>query len=224
LGISTDYWSSTSGRTIWPYIKNSAIECLLSTIVVMLLAVPGAYGLSRWKSRISNIIFLSYFVLRMIPPITLLTPRIYMITNLHLIDSFIGLALIYIPNNILVAVWLMRGFFDLTPKELEEYAYVEGATYFQTFFKIVLPININGIAVTSVFVFIYCYIEYMYASLITRSLTKTVPPFIAEFINPFEIKYQLMLSTALVSILPMILLYAFAQRYIVKGITAGAIK
>jgi len=217
-------FGSPDTRSIWVYMKNSVIVCSVSSIVVIMLSVPCSYALSRWKSKSSNAMYMSYFILRMLPPISLIIPRIILLQNLHLIDTFLGLALIYIPTQIPVGVWLMRGFFDSTPIEFEEYAYIEGATYFKTFFRIVLPVNTNGVAVTSVFVFIYCYIEYIFAALITRTNAITLPPYIASFASPWEIRFQLMLAAALISTIPMIVLYAFAQRFIVKGITVGAVK
>ena len=214
----------SSGKNIWSYMLNSVIICSISTFIVLLLSVPGAYGFSKWKSKTSTSIYLSYFVLRMLPPIALVVPRLVILGRLGLMDSFLGLALVYIPTQIPLGIWLMKGFFDTTPKEIEECAWIEGATVFQTFWKIVLPINSNGVTVTAVFVFICCYIEFLYASLISRSHILTLPPYIAGFATPWEIRFQLMLAASLISILPMVILFAFIQRFMVKGITGGALK
>jgi multiple sugar transport system permease protein len=118
----------------------------------------------------------------------------------------------------------MKAFFDTTPHEIEESAWIEGASVFKTFQKIILPLNTNGLVVTSVFIFIYTYIEYMYASIFTRADAITVPPFIVGFQTQFILKFQLMLSAALISMLPLAIFFLLIQRFIVKGITGGAIK
>jgi multiple sugar transport system permease protein len=218
------FGDKSGSKSIWGYMLTSVIIGSISTVVVLIVSVPAAYGFSRWRSRTSTNIYLSYFVLRMLPPIALVVPRLVILGRLGLIDTFTGLALIYIPTQIPLGIWLMKGFFDGTPKELEENAWVEGAGVFKTFWKIVLPINGSGIAVTAVFVFIYCYIEFLYASLMARSAVITLPTYIAGFSTPWEIRFQLMLAAALISILPMVVLFGFAQRYIVRGITGGALK
>lgn len=216
--------ASKSGNPIWSYIINSMIVAVASTALVVLVAIPCGYGFSRWKSRASSTTYLGYFVLRMLPPVALIVPYAIFLQKLKLIDTYPGLILVYVAMNLPVGIWLLKGFFDTTPKELEESAWIEGATVSQTFRKVVLPINTNGIAVTSVFIFIYCYIEYIYASILTRTHAVTVPAYIAGFVTPWEIKYQEMLAAALISMIPMAIIFIFAQRYIVKGIVAGAIK
>jgi multiple sugar transport system permease protein len=209
---------------IWPFLKNSVIICTLATAGVLLISIPAAYGFSRLRSRAGRTLYLGYFVLRMIPSLALLVPWYFILNSIGLIDTFTGLSFIYFIFQLPMGIWLMKGFFDPIPLELEEYAWIEGAGAFRTFRQIILPLASNGFAVTSVFVFIYCYIEFMYASIFTRSNTVTLPPYIASFSTPWEIRFQLMLAAALVSTLPMVLLFVFVQRYMVKGITGGALK
>jgi len=228
-GVTLEYYKeiilgSRSGNPIWMYIVNSIIVAVSSTIIVIIIAIPCGYGFSRWKSRVSSTTYLGYFVLRMLPPVALIVPYTIILQYLKFIDTYQGLILVYVAMNLPVGIWLLKGFFDTTPKELEESAWIEGASVSQTFLKVVLPINTNGIAVTGVFVFIYSYIEYIYASILTRSKVVTVPAYIAGFVTPWEIKYQQMLAAALISMIPMAIIFIFAQRYIVKGIVAGAIK
>ena len=210
--------------SIWQFMKNSIVMCGFATIGVLIISIPCAYGFSRWRTKLSGRLYLAYFILRMLPPIALLVPWYFIMSGLDLIDTYASLSFIYFIFQLPVGIWLMKGFFDTISPDLEEYAWIEGASVFYAFRKIVVPLVANGVSVTSVFVFIYCYIEYMYASIFTRTYTITLPPYIAGFSTPWEIRYQLMLASALISILPMMLLFFFAQRYMAKGLTGGALK
>ena len=209
---------------IWPYLLHSVIICTLATLGVLLISMPAAYGFSRLRSKLGHGLYLGYFILRMMPSLALLVPWYFILNSIGQIDTFSGLSFIYFIFQLPMGIWLMKGFFDSIPFELEEYAWIEGAGSFRTFRSIILPLASNGFAVTSVFVFIYCYIEFLYASIFTRYDTVTLPPYIAAFSTPWEIRFQLMLAAALVSTLPMILLFLLVQRYMVKGITGGALK
>jgi multiple sugar transport system permease protein len=209
---------------IWPFMKNSTVVCSLATAAVILFCLPCAYGFSRWRGRAGHRLYLGYFILRMLPPVAMLVPWYFILNSVGLIDTYRGLSFIYFLFQLPVGIWLMKGFFDTAPMELEESAWIEGASVFQTFRMIIVPLVSGGVAVTAVFVFIYCYIEFMYASIFTRNAAVTLPPYIAGYSTPWEIRFQLMLAAALVSILPMMALFFAAQRYMVKGITGGALK
>lgn len=209
---------------IWKYMGNSAIVCLAATTIILIIVLPCGYGLSRWNSNTSRWIYSSFFILRMIPPISFVIPWFFILNRLRLIDTWLALVIVYIPLQLSVGVWLMKGFFDTIPKELEESAWIDGAAIGQTFRKIVLPLAMHGVAVTAIFVFIGCYIEFMYASILTRRVAVTLPPYIAGFATPWEIHYQKMLAASLLATVPMIALYSIAQKYIIKGLTGGALK
>ena len=213
-----------SGKPIWSFMINSLIIGGLASIGVLVISVPCAYGFSRWDSKASQRMYLGFFILRMLPPIALLVPWYFILNSVKLMDTYAGLSFIYFIFQLPVGIWLMKGFFDTIPTELEEAAWIEGASVFQAFLKVILPLASNGMAVTIVFVFIYCYIEFMYASIFTRTKTITLPPYIAGFSTPWEIRFQLMLAAALVSVIPMAILFFMIQRYIAKGITGGALK
>jgi ABC-type glycerol-3-phosphate transport system permease component len=215
---------SGGADAFWPYLLNSLIICTLATVAVLVISMPAAYGFSRLRSKFGRGLYLGYFVLRMMPSLALLVPWYFILNSIGQIDTYSGLSFVYFIFQLPMGIWLMKGFFDSIPFELEESAWMEGAGAFRVFRQIILPLASNGFAVTSVFVFIYCYIEFMYASIFTRSNTVTLPPYIAAFSTPWEIRFQLMLAAALVSTLPMVLLFVFVQRYMVKGITGGALK
>ena len=218
------FFGTKSGKPIWPFMKNSIIVGGLATIGVLVICVPCAYGFSRWNTKASSRMYLGFFILRMLPPIALLVPWYFILNSFKLMDTYTGLSFIYFLFQLPVGIWLMKGFFDTIPTELEEAAWIEGASVFQSFLKVILPLASNGMAVTATFVFIYCYIEFMYASIFTRTKTITLPPYIAGFATAWEIHFQLMLSAALVSIVPMAVLFFMIQRYIAQGAIGGALK
>jgi ABC-type glycerol-3-phosphate transport system permease component len=215
---------SGMGNYIWPHMRNSIIVSVITTIIVLVLSLPCAYGLSRLKSKSSKRIYMGVFILRCLPPIGLVIPWYFIIKSINLYDTYTGLIIVYVFFQIPLGIWLMKGFFDTIPIEIEESALVDGASVFQTFRKIIMPLSSNGIAVTASFILLYVYLEYMYASMLTSLKTVTMPVFIVGFISPFEVRYQLMLAAALVGIIPTTIIFILAQRYLVSGITGGALK
>ncbi len=210
-------------QSIWPFMGHSVLICTLASIAVILFSLPCAYGFSRLKSKTSQGVYLGYFVLRMLPSIALLVPWYFILRSLHMLDTYGGLSIIYFLFQLPVGIWLMKGFFDTIPIELEESAWIEGASILTTFRKIIVPLAGNGISVTGVFVFLYSYIELMYSSVLTRQKI-TLPPYLSGFVSVYEVHYQLTLAASLISTIPMILLFLFAQRYMMRGITGGALK
>ncbi len=210
-------------QSIWPFMAHSIIVCTVASLAVILFSLPCAYGFSRLKSKASQGVYLGYFVLRMLPSIALLVPWYFILRSLRLIDTYGGLSLIYLLFQLPVGIWLMKGFFDTIPVELEESAWIEGASVLTAFREIIIPLAGNGISVTAVFVFLYSYIELMYASVLTRQKI-TLPPYLAGFVSQYEPHWQLTLAVSLISTVPMILLFMFAQRHMTRGITGGALK
>ncbi len=207
-----------------PPLLNSGIITVMSVGIVLILALPAGYGLSRWRGRTSRTVYLLFFVLRMLPPISLVIPWFLIIAGWKLTDTYIGLVITYIPFRLCLAVWLMKGFFDTIPLEIEDAAAIDGANAWSTFLRVILPLSRNGVSVTVVFVGIQSYIEYMFAVTLTRRVTTTLPVYIASFATPWSIRYQHMLGAALIGTIPMILLYLVAQKQIVRGVTGGMIK
>lgn len=217
------FGTKSGTESIWPFMWHSVVVCTLASIIVILFSLPTAYGFSRLRSRASQSMYLGYFVLRMLPSIGLLIPWYFILQSLHLLDTYSGLSLVYFLMQLPVGIWLMKGFFDTIPIELEECAWIEGASVLTTFRKVIIPIAGNGISVTGVFVFLYSYIELMYSSVLTRQKI-TLPPYLSGFVSTYQIHYQLTLAASLVSTIPMVILFMFAQRYMTRGITGGALK
>jgi ABC-type glycerol-3-phosphate transport system permease component len=204
-------------------ILSSIIVAATTTLLSCLLAVSSAYGFSRHPSRWSDRVFMSLLFLRTLPFMTFTVPVYLASSRLGLLSTRIDLILILLFWNLPLGIWLMRSFFDMLPRELEEAGIVDGATNFQVLVKIVLPMVKPGVAVSSVFVFLYSFIEFLYGSLLTTGGKLTLPVKLASFGTGTTIFWRPLAAATVVSVLPMLVLFLIAQRDIVRGLTFGAI-
>ncbi|MCL5073227.1 MAG: carbohydrate ABC transporter permease [Actinobacteria bacterium] len=209
---------------LWKNMLNSVVVASIVTIVVLIAAVFSGYSFSRSNFPESKGIFYFLLIVKMVPSILLVIPIYLIAVRLKIMDTYWGLVLAYIPFNIPLAIWLMKGFFDIVPFDLEEAAWIDGATMPRTIFSVILPLVMPGVAVTAVFVFLSSYTEYLFAVTLSRSNMITLSIKIAGFMTPHRIDFQAMGASAIVSTIPMILMFIYIRRYIVEGLTFGAIK
>ena len=211
-------------RGFTKYLKNT----LIITSVCMLVSVPiatlSAYGLIRHNSRFSNYVLDSMLILRMFPAMLLVIPYFLIATYMKLTDTYIILILIVIASNQPFAIWLMRGFLLGIPKELDEAASIDGCNMIQTVSKVIIPVSMPGIATASIFTFLLSYNEYLFALVLSGKHTMTLPVAIGQY-GAEDLSYWTMNAAGVVSIIiPVCLIMIFLQKYLVKGITAGAVK
>lgn len=209
---------------LWKNMLNSFVVASLVTVIVLTCAIFAGYSFSRSNHVESKVLFYFLLVIRMVPPILLIIPIFIMAVKFKLMDTYWGLVLAHIPLNVPLAIWLIKGFFDGIPVEMEEAAWIDGSSMPRTIFSVVLPMVMPGVAVTAVFVFLNSYIEYIFALTLSRSQIITLPIKIAGYMTAHEINYQGMSAAALISTIPMILIFAYIRKYIVAGLTLGAIK
>ncbi len=209
-------------------LRNSFLAASISSLVAVVLGGMAGYGLSRfqyrwgpWRNKDIAFWFISQ---RMLPPAAAILAFMVMFNYLHLLDSVAGLAIAYTGFNLPFAIWIMRDFFMALPRELEEASLVEGAGWFTTFWRIVLPLSVPGLAATGILLFIFSWNEYLFASLLAFEQAKTMPVTLAGMATAIGIRWWLMSALAIVSMIPTIALGLLLERYIVRGLTAGAIK
>ncbi|MCL5109840.1 MAG: carbohydrate ABC transporter permease [Chloroflexi bacterium] len=204
-------------------LLNSLFIAAVSTTAAVILGTAAAYGMARFKVGGR---FLPLWVLstRMFPPIVIVVPVFLLLSSLHLLDTYPGLIAVYVTVGLPFVIWLMRGFFLEIPAALEEAAWIDGCDRFQAMVKVVLPLTAPGLAVTSVFVFISTWNEFLLASVITGTATKTAPLAAAQFSSEFGIQWGPMMATGVVVLAPMVVAGLLAQPYIVRGLTLGAVK
>ena len=183
-----------------------------------------AYGLSRFRSRLSSFFMYLTLMIRMIPLVCISVPIYSVINKIGLRDTHIALILVYACIGVPFVIWMMMGFFNGIPRELDEAALVDGCSNLSAFFRVIVPVAMNGMATTAIFTFLTGLNDFLFALLITMSGTKTVPVGLSEFLTEYNIQLGPMAAGAVLFSLPIIIISFFIQKRIVKGMTMGAVK
>ncbi len=209
---------------IGKYFINSLIAAGISMFISVFLGSMAAYGFSRFSSNIGNYFLLFTLAVRIVPLISMAIPIYTVIKNINLVDTKLALILVYTAINIPFVIWMMIGFFDGIPKELDESARVDGCGRLSAFIRIILPISLPGLATTAIFSFMLSWNDFLFALLLTSTSSKTVPVGISEFLTAYNLDLGPMASAAIVFSMPVMLFSFLIQRYIVSGMTLGAVK
>lgn len=207
------------------YFLNSALVSITATIVTVMFAAMAAYAFARFDFKGKEAIFFAFLAVMMVPTTILIVPQFLLMKNLGLRNSLGGLILIYSATSIPSGIFLLRGFFEQLPKELEEAALLEGANYFTTFTKIMLPLSAPGLATVSIFSFMGFWDEFIMAlTFIDEPARRTLPIAIALFQGQHGTQWGLVFAASLIALIPVIIVFFSLQKYFAGGITAGAIK
>lgn len=207
------------------YFKNSFVIVLFSMAVSVFASCLAGYGLTRFKFRGRNSLMTFILVTQMFPSVMLLVPFYSIIGKMHLLDTHLGLILVYISFTVPFCTWTMLGFFRALPLDLDEAARIDGCNSWQCFSRIILPLTLPGIASTCIYAFITSWNEYMFAFILTsRPEMKTLSVGIAEMNGFQQIRWNDMMAASLMASLPLILLFICLQKYFVSGLTSGAVK
>ncbi|MFC1767730.1 ABC transporter permease subunit [Candidatus Margulisiibacteriota bacterium] len=212
------------------YLRNSFVICGITMLMAMIFATTAAYAFSRFRFPGSNVASNLILATQMIPAIMYLIPLYIMfvkftiLTSIPMKGTFFGIILIYSAFFIPFSIWILRGFFAAIPVELEEAAKIDGCSPFQVFWYVVLPLAVPGIVATGVYVFLTAWDELMFAWVLTNADTMTIPVGIRLFVGNYQNRFDLMMAAATVATIPVIVLFFMLQKYIVKGLTAGAVK
>jgi len=204
-------------------LVNSLIIASANTVIAIMIGTLAAYSFARF--RVGGF-HLSFWVLsvRMLPPIASVIPLFLLFRFLGLLDTHIALIFAYLAFNIPFVTWLMRGFFLEIPEQLEESAMLDGCGRLGAFVKVALPLAAPGLAVVTIFCFIFSYSEFMLALILSRDKAKTAPLLIAQFRETLPGQDAPMAAAAILVAIPVIILGILVQKYIVKGLTLGALK
>ncbi|MEV5026594.1 carbohydrate ABC transporter permease [Paenibacillus sp. LPE1-1-1.1] len=207
------------------YIGNSLLVAITSAIIVLVIAILSAYVLARFKFQGHRQIMLAFFATQMLPGFVALAPLYLMMSNMGLINNRISLVLMYTVGLIPFSTIMLRGFFERIPSSLEEAAMIDGCSRWTALVRIIIPVMLPGIASTFIFAFVQNWNELFLAVMfIDNDALKTLPVAMNSFILKFDVDWGAMSAGAVLSIIPTILLFAFAQRFIVEGLTQGAEK
>jgi multiple sugar transport system permease protein len=207
------------------FFKNSLIVAGSTAIVVTIVASLSGYALSRFSFRAKYWIVALMLVTQMFPLVMLVAPIFKMLSPLGLTNSLTGLVIVYSAFNVPFATFLMQSFFDGIPKDLEEAAMIDGATQFVAFREIILPLTLPGIAATLGFVFTAAWSELLFAlMLISGNDAATFPVGLLTFVSKFSVDFGQMMAAGILALIPACLFFLLIQRYLVQGLTAGAVK
>jgi multiple sugar transport system permease protein len=229
----TDHWEflfvDEQEKTV-RHFRNSLIAASVSCLTTVIIGSMAGYGLSRFRYHWARLGWrndnIAYWIIsqRFLPPAVLIIPFLLFYNTFNLIDTHFGLILAYTSFNIPFAVWIMRDFFNSLPIDLEESARVDGATRWQTFVRIVLPLSTPGLVTTALFAFVFAWNEYLFALMLTNIGALTMPVYLAGMNNTKGVEWWYISALTLVMVFPVVLIGLFFQRYITRGLTAGALK
>lgn len=203
------------------YFLNSTIVGVVSVGLSLVLGLPAAYSIARYTQK-----KLSVFILlaRLMPGISFLVPWYIVFSRLNLMDSYIALVLSHMLIALPIVVWIMTTYFNTIPRELEESAMVDGATRQYAFFAIILPLSGPGIITATTLSFIFSWNNFMFSQVLSMEKTKTLPIAVYNFVSYAEVDWGGVMAAAVAIMTPAIILTMIFQKYVVKGLTMGAVK
>ncbi|MCZ7934260.1 carbohydrate ABC transporter permease [Agrobacterium leguminum] len=207
------------------FFKNSVIVAGSTALAVTILSSLSGYALSRFRFKGKYWIVALMLITQMFPLVMLVAPIFKMLSPLGLTNSLTGLVIVYTAFNVPFATFLMQSFFDGIPKDLEEAAMIDGASRFTAFRQIILPLTLPGIAATLGFVFTAAWSELLFAlMLISGNQSATFPVGLLTFVSKFSVDFGQMMAAGVLALIPACLFFLLIQRYLVQGLTAGAVK
>jgi multiple sugar transport system permease protein len=230
LGLSPDTITQTSTvrSEFLARFENSVINSVGAALLALVLGSLAAYGLSRFRYKfgfMKNDDILFFFISQLIlPPVVLALPFLVLYKALALLDTDIGLILIYTLTVLPIVIWIMRDQFDSIPIELDEAALVDGLSVWGTFMKIIVPLALPGMVAAFILSLVLCWNEYFFAALLTGTDAKTLPVMVASQTGSQGINWWSMAALSAAAIAPLAIIGVLLERYIIKGLTAGAVK
>jgi len=206
------------------YFINSFIVATFATLVSMTLAIPAAYGMERLISQNRERIAYMFLTMQLIPPISMVFALFWYANFFGILGTYWLLVIGYTLWNVPYGIWLTRGFFTTIPKELEEAAFVDGATRFWVLRKIVIPLTKPGIIAATIFIFIGAWNEFTLAMFLTDSHTRTFPTTLGLFVTHTGVLWGAMFATATIGVLPIVIIALLIRKHFVSALTLGAVK
>jgi multiple sugar transport system permease protein len=206
------------------YLANSVLVAGFNTLLCLLLGLPAAYSFSRYTFAIRRTSMMIILITRMLPPIAMMVPFYLLANRLHLIDTRLSLILAYCVYNLPFLIWMMKGFFDDIPKALDESALIDGCSHWGALLRIVLPLSGPGLAVTSILNFVFSWNEFLWASVLTGMRSRTMTVGISAFWTNVSLEWAKIGAASTLFLLPPIILTILFRKYMVSGLTMGAVK
>ena len=224
--VTADHYASVIAHSQFPlFFRNSVIVATTTALFSTLFAAAAGYGFSRFQFRGKYWIVGLMLITQMFPLVMIIAPIFRLLKPLGLTNSLTGLVIVYTAFNVPFASFLMQSFFDAIPKDLEEAAMLDGANRFAAFRRIIVPLTLPGLAATLGFVFTAAWSELLFALMLnSSSAASTFPVGLLAFVSKFSVDFGQMMAAGVLALLPVCLFFVFIQRYLVQGLTAGAVK
>ncbi|MBN1287562.1 MAG: carbohydrate ABC transporter permease [Anaerolineae bacterium] len=220
-----NFTTAFSSRNFAHALLNSAGVAIVTAALVTALSAMMAYAFARFEFRGKHLLFYVMLVMMMVPAMMFIIPQFIVASALDLINNLPGLVLVYTAGPLAFNTFLLRGFFESLPRELEESALMDGANHLTIFLRILIPLSTPALSTVAVFSFLGAWDEYIWAlTVLTDAEKRTLPIAIANFRGVHATDWGLIFAASLVSVVPTVMLFIFFQRYFVQGLTAGAIK
>lgn len=213
------------GESFWLWFRNSLIVSIGTSILGLVIAIPAGYAFSRYKFTGRDVSMFAFLLVQMFPGIIILVPYFLVMKTLGLLNSHLGLILAYCVTALPLCVWMLKGFFDTVPRELEEAATLDGCNQFQVFTKVVLPLSLPAVAVTALFSFLAAWNEFLLAlTFNTSNDMYTLPVGLASLISATGQAWGDFAAASILVSLPVALLFLFFQKFLIEGLAAGGVK
>ncbi len=221
-----DNYRAVLGGSGFPvYLANSLTVAVVSAFIVLLVAIPGGYGLSRYQYKGKGLTMTAFLITQMIPLTLLLVPMFLIFSSIKLNDTLTSLILLYVVLNVPFCLITMQGFFMNIPTVIEEAARIDGCGRLETIMRVVLPVMLPGIIAVFIFAFIGAWNDLLGGVMFINSEAKrTIPVGLSYYVGQFAVNWGEMTAGGIMALLPSAALFAFAQKYIVEGMTSGAVK
>jgi multiple sugar transport system permease protein len=209
----------------WNYFTNSVVTSLLAAVVAVFISTLAGYSFSRGGYRLNGVASLLVLATQMLPLVVLIGPLYLLLLKAHLLNTYLGLIIGYTTFAIPFGAWMMKGFFDGIPREIEESARVDGYSRLGILFRVVIPLSVPGLVTTAVFVFMNTWNNLLYPlTLVSTNNQQTLPPgLLQSFSGTFKTDWGGMMAASLITSLPLIIAFFLVQRSMVRGLTAGAL-
>lgn len=207
-----------------PYFQNSLVSSLGASLISIIVAAPAAYALSRKTFTGFWGIVTSILAMRALPAVAVAIPFYVIYSTLGLLDTVLSLVLVYLPFNVAVAVWLLRGYFEAVPISLDEAAMVDGCSPVRTLFSIILPVVAPGLAGTFIVTFLFGWNNFLFPLVFTSSQARTVPLALTQYIGEYVISWGPIMAGVVLLSAPLVLISFALRKYMISGLSAGAVK
>jgi len=217
--------SSDVGRVFLGYLWNSVWICVVTTILSVAVAVPAAYAFSRFRFPGRAWLFYAVLLRNMFPAVVFLMPLFILMRYLHLVNTGWSLVLTYLTFGLPLSIWLLKGFYDNIPVQLEQAARIDGATRFKAFMLVIMPLSSPGIIATAIYSFIIAWNEYVYAATFLNDEDKlTLPVGLQHFFTEYTTNWPGLMAASFIMSVPVVAMFLILQKYFVKALTEGAVK